>query len=74
MEARIPALQAEESLRHISEVAVGSGMLKQADARRILEDLHRTASSDTETRRLVTREQRALVCRQMGIDIQVEKK
>ena len=39
--AQMSAIAAQESLRRVSEVAVGSGSLKRADARRTLRQWHR---------------------------------
>ena len=42
--AQMSAIAAQESLRRVSEVAVGSGSLKRADARRTLRQWHREAN------------------------------
>ena len=37
----IPALQAEESLRHVTEIAAGNGLIKDPDRGRILQGWRR---------------------------------
>lgn len=63
----IPQLQAEASLRHVAEIAAGSGSLKPDAHRALLRDWEATANSGGP--RLSTRDEAMLAAAAMGFQV-----
>jgi hypothetical protein len=68
----LPRIQAEESLRHVSEIAVGTGSLKSADRRSILKEWQQ-AMWDKKIRKKLSIDQQKIMLAAMGVKLECRK-
>lgn len=63
----LPVLQAEESMRLTTAIAVGTGSLKKEESQRIMREWQRHSGGQGRGRRQITMEQRMHMVEAMGI-------